>query len=120
MIYDAISVNTTHITCITDKSKPGSFPVSASFDAVHWSTDNATFTYNADGATQVSIFFGLFSTFLIILLGYMIFYYLQKTDKFMEQADEVLPLTKWHMNTPHITPQAEQTWFDFLWNIIIE
>lgn len=120
IIVEADTINTTHITCTTQKGKEGVFPISVSFDGVHWSTENYTFIFNNDKTSQVTILFGFISCSLIIILGFFVFWYFHKTDRFMEQADEVLPLTKWHMNTPKITPQSEQTWLDFLWNIIIE
>ncbi|OHT09827.1 hypothetical protein TRFO_21106 [Tritrichomonas foetus] len=111
--------NTSLFICKSPKNKPGNFKVAASFDSSKWSTENIIFVYYDTGINTFSYTISFVLILMISMILIVLLWYYNKRQEPYDQAEEMLPLNKWHMNQEQVVAVEEKTFWDFLVNIFI-
>ena len=119
-VVTPMEFNGTHGVCKCPPSVIGTYPFALSFNRIYWSNESYNITFTRSYSSTESVFSAVEITFLIIALIFISVWYIPKAiRKNTEDADQILPLNKWHMSQSTHESGNEQNFFKYLLGLLI-
>lgn len=112
--------NGTHAVCSCPTLFKGKYKFEISYDKKYWSKQDFTINYPSDGSNSPFVFFSIAIFIIISILIYFVIWCIKNIAwNNGDDADQILPLNKWHMSQIQHDSADDGNILKFILNLIV-